>query len=1200
MPHAVDGNDLQQQQDDDEIARLLNNETSGRGGVEYDFMGRDLEVGEKADDAEDFEDIGDDDLASEDDEPSTRPAADENNVLENGHGEQADADGNDGLDFGDDLFGDEDNAFVFGDSTEAAPISHPTDQSGPPTKPRIALPGTFTPKIPGADGGVFDSPASYGASPIEQGISQLPTSSATPEPLVPDEEDEEELDEQVALQRALFARAGRRGSHEPPDAPETDMELFFSIWPSYDPERTARFIELFPPAPGHFNWKTPAKPPKPLQPSKLTLEIAPDSERTFRLSSAAAAATGKTGKTADQETTNLIMATRPTTNGQESGDDMDIDDINEDELIGGLGWQDIELACCDWEVASVSSSGSTRRRKSPNADSGIYMDYDVNTQDQPEPKRAKVWKDGHIESAAVVPLLPSLDDPEQATQRLAKRVALDINDADLLIDESLPRNQSKRRTLAGMRGDHKDAARDITRRYNISNDEAYELLKENHQHKVRSTLGSVAIEHSMPAVKLQYPFYRVKLEPRQLRSFHRPAISGLRVGKEIRFHKPKTVKKKHLRGRETRDIFGKSEDLSMGDNSSGLLLEYSEEMPMMLSNFGMGNRLVNYYRRKDDQDTSRPKEEIGETQVLLPQDRSPFANFGHVDPGELVPAIHNSLYRAPIFKHEGKPTDFLVVCSSTGEHGHKFYLRNFENLHVVGQQFPSTEIPGEHSRKVTDAAKRRLKAISYRVWRKWSQRRGPPLTNQVVLAHLPGSDIAQNRGKMREFMKYDKNQSIWVPKDADIPPETDELRSLIRPEDICLLDSMQAGVQHLSDLGLRRDEDAADDEDDKEGTNIEVLLAPWSTTKNFMNACQGKAMLQLHGEGDPTGRGEGFSFVKTSMKGGFRALGESIEERLDAKRLKENHGHSYNVAKQQRAYDESIRRIWRAQTESLSSRLEHSDTEGDIDDELDDHVDRATTPRTSFGTPAFSRREDESVSQFSRNSQNKKNQTLVITRQVANSYGGYDEVPFTVTNPRVISAYKRAKYKERTAQIDPNDISRTGDTEYDAIQLKAAQEEVARIQRNMERRQARERAKGIVHSPSASQAGEDDAPDSGTPHGAGPGTGKRGGRKKVNPEGTGRRCANCGQIGHIKTNKKYVASQISQDNVEDSGVDVDEPVVLLKCINRRWFCFPCLEKEDQEEQSMAGAGFDFQGIDKPVSRWQKDKLSKASKSSQTS
>ncbi|KAF2151326.1 hypothetical protein K461DRAFT_295388 [Myriangium duriaei CBS 260.36] len=1169
MPHATDGDPFQEGQDDDSIiARLLNNETSGQPNDALDFMGRDLEVGEKADDAQDFEDISDDDLASDDDEGGAPRQREHSDTLGNSHAAtqmETEAD--------DDLFGDEDNGLVFGGFDQPEPShtaagDHTATSSFKPSierVPRIALPGTLPTKGLTHDGLTVDSPASYGVSPLEQDFAQQPTDSATPEPAVGQETVEEELDDAVALQRALFARAGRRSSQEPPDAPETDMELFFSIWPSYDPEKTARFTELFPPPRGTFNWKAPPKPPKALNVAKINLDIAPDAERSFR--TVTTAPNGKVAHKPEFEQPNLIRASRPQDAGQSSGDELDMDDRNDDELVGGFQWKDIELACCDWDVMSVDSLGNFVRRVSPQADSGIFMDLDLDA-DRPT-KRQKLDNIGAIENAATTPLFPSLDDPELSTQKLSKRIALDAHDPDLLIDETLPRATSKKRSLATIRAEAKDTlAKDLTRRYNISNDNDYELLKENHQHKVRSTLGNVLIEHGMPAVKLQYPFYKVKLEPKQLRLFHRPQFGGVRVGRELRFSKPKTIKKKHLRGREPRDIFAKSEDLSMGDNSSGLLLEYSEESPMMLSNFGMGNKIVNFYRRKDDQDSARPKEDIGETQVLLPQDRSPFANFGHVDPGELVPAVQNFMYRAPIFKHEGRHTDFLVACSTTSEHGNRFFLRNLENLHVVGQQFPSTEIPGEHSRKVTDAAKRRLKAISYRVWRKWSQRRGEPLTNQVVQAHLPGSDIAQNRGKMREFMKYDKNNSIWVPKDNDTPPDSNELRAMIKPEDICLLDSMQAGVQHLNDLGLRRDEEVNDDDDDKEGTNIELLLAPWSTTKNFMNACQGKAMLQLHGEGDPTGRGEGFSFIKTSMKGGFRALGESIEERLDAKKLKENHGHSYNVAKQQKAYDESIRRIWRAQQESLSSRAEHSDMEVDIDDEPEDGLDRATTPRTGYATPSFSRREDESVSQFSRNSLNRKNQTLIIDRWVRGQNGNLERHPEVITDARVISAYKKAKFREKSALIDPMNIQKTGDKEYDALQIKAAQAELDRVMRSKERREARERQKGIFRSSSAagSPAGDDgDDAGPGTPHGAGPGTGKRGGRKKVNPEGTGRRCANCGQVGHIKTNKKSVHFSLSVSAGDDGE-------------SEREVCDECRE----DEQRRAEGGFGFVGKVKRV------------------
>lgn len=78
--------------------------------------------------------------------------------------------------------------------------------------------------------------------------------------------------------------------------------------------------------------------------------------------------------------------------------------------------------------------------------------------------------------------------------------------------------------------------------------------------------------------------------------------------------------------------------------------------------------------------------------------------------------------------------------------------------------------------------------------------------------------------------------------------------------------------------------------------------------------------------------------------------------------------------------------------------------------------------------------------------------------------------------------------------------------------------ELARLERNMDRREQRERAKGLIGSPSA--AGSPGADLGGDADGAAP-TGKRG--RKKNTEGTARKCANCGQIGHIKTNKKLVA-----------------------------------------------------------------------------
>ena len=106
------------------------------------------------------------------------------------------------------------------------------------------------------------------------------------------------------------------------------------------------------------------------------------------------------------------------------------------------------------------------------------------------------------------PLFPSFQDPEQLTSKIAKTVTLDLNDPRLLLDHIHPNALSR---IVSGRSNLRKAGRGaftkgLSQRYNISNDEAYDLLKENHQSKVRSMLGNVAVEHSLPAVKLQWPF----------------------------------------------------------------------------------------------------------------------------------------------------------------------------------------------------------------------------------------------------------------------------------------------------------------------------------------------------------------------------------------------------------------------------------------------------------------------------------------------------------------------------------------------------------------------------------------------------------------------------------------------------------------------------------------------------------------------
>ncbi|MCJ1445599.1 MAG: hypothetical protein MMC23_006104 [Stictis urceolatum] len=1099
MPHAASfeaPKDDQAERDDALIAQLTSTDPNVSVDLKFD---RELSPGEKADDAVDYEDISDDDLAEDEDElPQDRAASP---AAQNGM-EVDDL-------FGDDFGGDD------GLGEPAAGNDAPHDElddlfggtsSSPPPETNGVDPNDLSNGLDLMEGDeVFGEPI----GPVHDDISPTKAKVPSVRPQSGHESrgdvsmvDREEPTEEELLQQRLFAL-----SNLPPAPPENQEELLASLWPKFERDTIPRFMDLLPPKKARYLGKTPLKAPKPVQPTKISLELGPDHEKMFKIS---AAGTKRTWES--MEESGLVTVKDMQAIDQAGEDDVDADSDYEAEPVGGVSWEDFQVICEDWDIPSAPESVQGEvPKQTPHEDDDDIFDDIFDTQ-LPPSKRQKL---GQVDTNVLnTPQfsMPPLHDLESATRRVARAVTLDLNDAHLLIDENqsvIDRHKRKNKGLDLNQNARAGFSRAIARRYNISNDPAYELLKENHQSRVRSTLGQPTITHSLPAVRLQWPYYKTKLARQEARSFHRPT-GHFTKGEPITFQTPIIRKKKHLKGKDVKELYDETEKLSLKDNSHLLLLEYSEEHPDLMCNFGMGSRVINYYRKKDLADPERPKLDIGEVQVLLPQDKSPFSIFGHIDPGEVTPAIYNGLYRAPIFQQKAKPSDFLMIRNSTGKEGVKWYMRSIEYLRVVGQLFPSQEVPRPNGRKVSTAAKNRVKMIAYRLMRRADGNKigvfdvTEHVSDSIELLNRQKADM-QSRQKMKEFLSYNKEYKLWGMAGNQPVPDEDSTRSALPPEDACLVEAVQVGQQHLEDAGFTGQDEEEEEGDDKEGKTLEQQLAPWLTTKNFMTACAGKAMLQLHGEGDPSGRGEAFSFLKTSMKGGFKALGESVEDKIDAKKLKENNGHSYNVAKQARAYDDSIRRIWEAQTQSLSSTMEHSDAEMDIDDpeERASSIAFGATPKPEIQNPSLLRRQDdETMSQFSKfSTDSQSGRLLKIVRKLVNHDGSFREEEEIVKDPKVIRQYLKRKALQEAESIDLNNV-KTGDiTTSEAVRQKI-QTELDRLERNKERRLAREKQKA-----GAGTAGSPSSPNSPA---TGPGRGST----------TGRKCANCGQVGHIKTNKK--------------------------------------------------------------------------------
>ena len=946
-------------QDDDLIKNILS--TDNTSGLNLD-LDRPLDVGEKADDAEDYEDISDDDLPDEEDAAQGLPG------LTDDAGTSNDTDD------------------LFGEGRDSSPFGHDHDLFGPEHHENEDL--TLATQDQLDDLAALNFPEHYGYANQDPNI---------------------------------------------PAPAESEEDLVKQFWPTFQRGNNLVFSELLPIKPAHHVPRVPSKIPKALNPTKISLDIGQDQEKSFR--TAGPAQSTKRKRATEAETKGLVPIIEESDVEKSDDDDFDWTPASQLEPVGGFTFADLDIICADWDSQINASPDpyAVPKDEEPLDDWEMQILGHSSKRRKVENQEISIFDKPRF-------AVPSFDTFEEDTKRIAKRVLLDLNDPYLLVDIREADPVAKRQRL-GVDGSFKRTRKGglssgLSKRFNISNDEAYDALKENHQSKVRATIGNLSVEHSMPALKLQWPYYRVKLTIKDARSFHRPSLKFNKfLGHNITFSRPGMRKRKTFKSMAAQEMFKDSASLSLMDHySSATLLEYSEEHPTVLSNFGMGNRIINYYRRKthDDLERPQPEDKVGDTTVLLPEDRSPFANFGMVDPGETVRTIHNAMYRAPIFKHETKNTDFLVVRSTTGVGGTSWHIRNIDNIFVVGQQFPSMEIPGPHSRKVTNAAKYRMKMIAFR---KIKHSLDQHLRIQEVTEHISDSTDMQNRQKLKEFITYDKVEKVWKMNPNEIVPDEATIRSMVKPEEVCVIDAMQVGACHLQDAGYAVDDDDEPDApaevDNKgkgkkkggeESTTLEQDLAPWKTSKAFLDASADKAMLQLHGGGDPSGHGLAFSMIKTSMKGGYlnalQGPSTSSTTAMAARKAtdrKANGGHDYNVKEQYRIYNKSIRDIWENQKSNLSDGTEHAANEIEVEqDEEDGKHGVGQTPR-SQPNGNF----DDSVSQFSAGSRGARGQIrqMRITREVRNEFGELVTKVDVIDDPKVIREYQR-----RRAALDAQSV----------------------------------------------------------------------------------------------------------------------------------------------------------------------------------
>eukprot|EP01114_Cavostelium_apophysatum_P018966 TRINITY_DN5978_c0_g1_i3.p1 TRINITY_DN5978_c0_g1~~TRINITY_DN5978_c0_g1_i3.p1 ORF type:complete len:1459 (-),score=471.48 TRINITY_DN5978_c0_g1_i3:34-4410(-) len=413
--------------------------------------------------------------------------------------------------------------------------------------------------------------------------------------------------------------------------------------------------------------------------------------------------------------------------------------------------------------------------------------------------------------------------------------------------------------------------------FNISNDKYYMSL--NASSKVKQKLGKTTVHHSVPASKLS--LFKSRLSEDDMFNFHRPKLQ-VRAGDKFRVNlikKPMsndgTTTKLQREG-----VPRKKKDLS-GRDGKIALVEYIEENPLMVMNVGMGTKIRNYYRKRNAGENKLMRNDYGENVPLDPNDESPF--LGDITPGNMVQAIDNNLFRAPIFKHKVAETDFLLIKS-----GKRIFLREIPAQFTVGQEQPKMEIPAPNSRVLTNEyVRNRIKAYIFRFFLKRKGGDSRLKLNDVLEKFPPvyGPVVKKVIKEVADFQRGGDDSGWWVIKDPTSLPSEEDLKSLVTPEQVCLYEAAQVGLHRLQTAGvtnqdlitvsppfqraLQKIDEESDDRKKRAAHNLEeeILLTPWNLSGNFVKAVhQGKGMLQLSGLGDPSSRGEGFSYLRVPSK----------------------------------------------------------------------------------------------------------------------------------------------------------------------------------------------------------------------------------------------------------------------------------------------------------------------------------------------
>ena len=205
-----------------------------------------------------------------------------------------------------------------------------------------------------------------------------------------------------------------------------------------------------------------------------------------------------------------------------------------------------------------------------------------------------------------------------------------------------------------------------------------------------------------------------------------------------------------------------------------------------------------------------PRLREGKTEVLAPDDDFPL--LGVLGPNEIQPAIINNLFHAPLFGHQSKPTDYLLIRipNKRGEKSLHFNVRALSagSLFLVGQMEPQYIVQKPKKRTMNDFEK---KYVKFHISKFFASKGNLDVTKKEIDMHFSYFAVRYKKVLNQLIDNYaveyynvqDPSIVSWRQKEHDPNAETTaELGDLFVPEDICLFERFASYEHQLENLGI--------------------------------------------------------------------------------------------------------------------------------------------------------------------------------------------------------------------------------------------------------------------------------------------------------------------------------------------------------------------------------------------------------------